>query len=284
MQNKGTHLDISEIFWFIDQKSLSAVVYQNKHCLSLDFVWCMMGQHTVLEKYWRSSHLARTADLQYSCYAGWNACFAHWSVHQRWKMSFNQWIDLPSWYAASENEQTLCRRQTYILMNEQQKVYWQPKNWDSWSMILHYHIIIWERIFCYHWCTELQRSMAQCQAHPSGSLPPRRVLDLRYRTSNTISKTSISYAHSISTFCTFDIVFRYRRYRRYSISKVSLFDIEGQQPSMSNVNNRVTDIEVSWLWYRLNPLRYCMLISYTISKVTLTFDIEGHVIKYLDSI
>jgi hypothetical protein len=44
--------------------------------------------------------------------------------------------------------------------------------------------------------------------------------------------------------------------------------------------NKVVDIEVSCLRYRLNIVRYRMLISYTISKVTLTFDIEGHVILY----
>ncbi len=79
----------------------------------------------------------------------------------------------------------------------------------------------------------------------SGSSPPRyRVSDLRNRTSHSTLKTSISYAHSISTFCTFDIVYRYRS---CSISKISLslFDIEGHQPSILNVNNRVTDIEVS---------------------------------------
>jgi hypothetical protein len=44
--------------------------------------------------------------------------------------------------------------------------------------------------------------------------------------------------------------------------------------------NRVVDIEVACLRYRLNIVRYRMLISYTISKVNLTFDIEGHVIIY----
>ncbi len=64
--------------------------------------------------------------------------------------------------------------------------------------------------------------------------------------------------------------------------KVSSFDIEGHQPSISNVNKRVTDIEVtvSWLRYRTNTLRYrtSMLISYTNwiseSKVTLTRSIS----------
>jgi hypothetical protein len=59
-----------------------------------------------------------------------------------------------------------------------------------------------------------------------------------------------------------------------------LFDIEGHQPSESilNVNNRVADIEVSVLRCRTNTFRFSMLKSYTILKVTLTFDIEGHVI------
>ncbi len=73
--------------------------------------------------------------------------------------------------------------------------------------------------------------------------------------------------------CTFDIVFRYRR---CSISKVSLFDIVGSKPSISKVVNRVIDIQVLCLRYQSNILRYRILISYTISKVTLTFDIEGH--------
>ncbi len=96
-----------------------------------------------------------------------------------------------------------------------------------------------------------------------------------------ISKTSISNAHLISTFCTFDII---RRYRRCLISKVTLFDIEGDKPSISKVMNRVVDFEVSCLRYRLYIKRYHMSISYMILKVTvfLTFGIEGHVIKYHD--
>jgi hypothetical protein len=83
---------------------------------------------------------------------------------------------------------------------------------------------------------------------PSGSLAPRyRVSDLRYRTKHSISKTSISNAHSISTFFAFDIVYRYRR---CSISKVPLFDIEGDLPSISNVIKRAVDIDVSSLRYR----------------------------------
>ncbi len=95
----------------------------------------------------------------------------------------------------------------------------------------------------------------------SGSLSSRyRVSDLRYRTSHSISRTSISYAHSISTFFTFDIVYRYRRCL------------------ISKVMNRVIDIEISCFQYRANILRSRILISYTISKVTLTFDFECHVI------
>ncbi len=104
-----------------------------------------------------------------------------------------------------------------------------------------------------------------------GSLPPQyRMSDLRYRTSPSISKTSILYAHSIltRTFCTLDS----NCYQRWLISKVSLFDIKGHQPPISNVNNRVTDIQVSWLQCRTNSLWYHdrMLIFYTILKVTLT--------------
>jgi hypothetical protein len=65
--------------------------------------------------------------------------------HQRRKMSFNQWIDLPSWYTASENEQTWCRRQTYIFDEWAAKSLLAAKKLRC--MILHYHIIIWERIF-----------------------------------------------------------------------------------------------------------------------------------------
>jgi hypothetical protein len=44
--------------------------------------------------------------------------------------------------------------------------------------------------------------------------------------------------------------------------------------------NRIADVKVSWPWlqYQTNTIRYRMLILYTISKVFLTFDIEGHVI------
>jgi hypothetical protein len=91
----------------------------------------------------------------------------------------------------------------------------------------------------------------------------------------------MSNAYSISTCCAFDIVCRYRR---CSISKVTLFDhdIEGDKPSISKVTNRVVDIEVSCLQYRLYINWYRMLISYTISKVFLTFDIKVYVRKYLD--
>jgi hypothetical protein len=51
------------------------------------------------------------------------------------------------------------------------------------------------------------------------------------------------------------------------ISKVLLFDIEGKKPLISEVRNRVTDIEVSCLRYRTNTLRYGLSISYV--------DIEG---------
>jgi hypothetical protein len=64
----------------------------------------------------------------------------------------------------------------------------------------------------------------------------------------------------------------------WAISKVTLFDIEGDKPSISKVMNTVVDIEVSSL--RIYIDRYRMLISYTILKVFLTFDVEGYVIKY----
>jgi hypothetical protein len=70
--------------------------------------------------------------------------------------------------------------------------------------------------------------LSRTTASGSSGLPPRyRVSEIRYRAQHSISKTLISNAHSISTFCcfcTFDIVCRYRR---YLISKVTLFDIEG---------------------------------------------------------
>jgi hypothetical protein len=109
----------------------------------------------------------------------------------------------------------------------------------------------------------------------SGSLAPRyRVSNVRYRAKHTISKTSISNDHSISTFFTFDIVYRYWR---CSISKVTRFDIEGDIPSISNVIYRT----VRHCRYRSFVssisniiIRYRALISYTISKAFLTFHIE----------
>jgi hypothetical protein len=66
------------------------------------------------------------------------------------------------------------------------------------------------------------------------------------------------------------------------MSKVTLFDIGSDKPSISKVMNMVVDIEVSSLRYRTLNVRDPMLILYTISKVFLTFDIEGHghVTKY----
>ncbi len=68
-----------------------------------------------------------------------------------------------------------------------------------------------------------------------------------------------------------------------SISKVTLFDIEGDKPLISKVMNMVVDIEVSSVRYRLYIDRYCnncMLISYTMLKVFLAFEIEGYVTQY----
>jgi hypothetical protein len=75
--------------------------------------------------------------------------------------------------------------------------------------------------------------------------------------------------------CSFDIDVLHLR---YCMSTSKVFDIEGHQPLISKVMIRVVDIEVSSFRYRLNIVRHRMLISYTISKVNLTFDIEGHAI------
>ncbi len=47
--------------------------------------------------------------------------------------------------------------------------------------------------------------------------------------------------------CPFNIDVLHPAYRRYSISKVTLFDIEDDKPSISKVMDRVVDIEVSYL-------------------------------------
>jgi hypothetical protein len=65
-------------------------------------------------------------------------------------------------------------------------------------------------------------------------------------------------------------------FNRYRISISEVFDIEGHIPSISKVTKGQIDIEVSNFRYRLKILRYRIMISYTISKAFLTFDIEGH--------
>ncbi len=80
--------------------------------------------------------------------------------------------------------------------------------------------------------------------------------------------------------CSFDIDVLHLRYR-ISISKA--FDIEGL---IIRYRTSITGLPILWftdflVWclrYWTNELRYRMLISYTISKVTLTFEIGGHVI------
>ncbi len=62
----------------------------------------------------------------------------------------------------------------------------------------------------------------------------------------------------------------------YRILISNMFDIEGHIPSISKVTKGQLDIEVSYLRYRLKFFRYSIMISYTISKAFLTFDIEGH--------
>ena len=47
-------------------KSLSAVVYHNNHCQSVDFGCCMTGQHPGLRKHWLSSHYEDKDVLLYS--------------------------------------------------------------------------------------------------------------------------------------------------------------------------------------------------------------------------
>ena len=111
-KTRGHIRTFQRYFDSLTQKSLSAVVDHNNHCQSVDFGCCMTGQHPGLRKYWRSSHYAEKDDLLYSLDGGRKAFFVHWSVHQWWKMRQNQWLELPYWYAASQNEQILCRRQT----------------------------------------------------------------------------------------------------------------------------------------------------------------------------
>ncbi len=74
---------------------------------------------------------------------------------------------------------------------------------------------------------------------------------------------------------------------RYRISISTLIDIEGHIPSISKVTKRQFDIEVLniRLGYRLQILRYRIIISYTISKdfshtiskVTIGVDIVYHI-------
>ncbi len=101
-------------------------------------------------------------------------------------------------------------------------------------------------------------------ATPISSVGPYRRLRYRMPIRYRRFAPSISYVDSEGV--------RYRR-SYCSISKMT-------KPSMSKVMNRDVGIEVSCLRYRTNIIRYRILILYTISKVFLTFDIEGYVIKY----
>jgi hypothetical protein len=84
----------------------------------------------------------------------------------------------------------------------------------------------------------------------------------------------ISYAHSISTFCTFDIVLRCRSYsircRRSNCSISKVTNLRYRMSIRGSTISRFHDFDID----------YRILISYTISKVALTFNIEleGHFI------
>ena len=72
-------------------------------------------------------------------------------------MIWKQWLDLPNWYTASLNKQTLCWHQTHFSTNEQQNVCRQQIKLRC--MILHDHWIIWAKILCSNACTKLQQSI-----------------------------------------------------------------------------------------------------------------------------
>ena len=118
----------------------------------------MQGQHPGSKKYWRSSRYAGTADLQYSWDGGRNATFVRWSVHQWWKVTYNQWTDLPNWYAVSQTSRHYIGARPISLTKEPQNVCCLPKK-KLRCMILHYHEIKFTKICCCKSCTKLQHIM-----------------------------------------------------------------------------------------------------------------------------
>jgi hypothetical protein len=65
-------------------------------------------------------------------------------------------------------------------------------------------------------------------------------------------------------------------YNRYRVSISNVFDIEGHNSRYRKSRNGISISKFHIFRYRPKILRYRIMISYTISKAFLTFDIEGH--------
>ncbi len=112
MQNKGTHLDIPEIFDSFTQKSSrllfigTIMVYPWILCDALWASiqgWKNIGAQAIMpEQLIFRIHVMKVETPV--------SCTDQSARDEKWGL-INDLI-LPSWYAASQNEQTLCRRQT----------------------------------------------------------------------------------------------------------------------------------------------------------------------------
>ncbi len=113
----------------------------------LFFITTITVHQWIWDAVWRASiqgwkNIGSQGRLRPLCRKRWSSVFirwrlkslfVHWSVHQLWKMRQNQWLELPNWHAASQNEQTLCRRQRQTSSKE---IAGRRKNWDAWSYMI----------------------------------------------------------------------------------------------------------------------------------------------------
>ena len=145
VQNKGTHQDISEIFWFIQPIRLLVVVYHFNWGWNFDIECCLMGQHDALKKYWQSSPYEETLHVVISEDGGWITNAILMMQHQNCTQSNDQLLDIPVPYTTSQKSRHNVSLQPIFLTEKQQTVCWQRKNLRC--MILDYHIYIYAQRF-----------------------------------------------------------------------------------------------------------------------------------------
>ena len=126
-KNKGTHQDISQIFWFIKPIRLPVVVYHSNRSWYLDFECFLMGQHDASKKYWQSSIYAETLQVVNSYDGGWITNVILMTQHNNCTQSDNQWLDIPDWIYFTKSRHNIGLQPTFST-EKHQTVWWLHKN------------------------------------------------------------------------------------------------------------------------------------------------------------